>query len=89
MDVVTCAPWSARSDGMLMGSGDVLSSILNILVTLGGARSEFTTKLQSRMGTLDTAGSLWRETVFNGKEFVGLLEDGNRQQNRHIVEEVG
>ncbi|KND93688.1 putative sucrose utilization protein SUC1, partial [Tolypocladium ophioglossoides CBS 100239] len=80
MDVVTCAPWSARSDGMLLGSGDILSSLLSFLETIGGLRSEFASKLQSRMANLDTTVSLWR--------YLGLMQPGHDETEANEANEA-
>ena len=59
LDIVQCAPWSARGDGMLVGSGDILYSLQCVLLAVGGKRSTFIGKMQDRMTQLELNSGSW------------------------------
>lgn len=78
IDVMTCAPRAAWSDGMLLGSGDVLSSLMTTLGAVGGAQSKFMSKLHSRLATLEASPSP-AQTL--------LLPAGPQEEAEQIVEQ--
>lgn len=51
MDIMMCTPGSNPPEGMVLGAGDVLSSLQRIIFMVGGQKSEFFGKLQRRMGS--------------------------------------
>lgn len=59
LDIVACAPWSARGDGMLVGSGDVLYSLQCVLLAVGGQESTFLRKMQQRMSQMELTNVSW------------------------------
>ncbi|KAF5018252.1 hypothetical protein F66182_9781 [Fusarium sp. NRRL 66182] len=47
LDIVACTPLSARGDGMLLGSGDILCSFQHVLHAVGGRESLFLRKIHN------------------------------------------
>ncbi|KAM5350551.1 hypothetical protein ACJ41O_007056 [Fusarium nematophilum] len=59
LDIVDCAPRSARGDGMLVGSGDILNSLQRVLLDVGGQNSVFLRNIQLRMSQLEMNTGSW------------------------------
>lgn len=59
LDIVACAPSTARGDGMLIGTGDVLQSLQSVLLQVGGRKSTFVHKMQLRMTQMELTTGSW------------------------------
>ncbi|KAG5980921.1 hypothetical protein E4U55_003478 [Claviceps digitariae] len=49
LDLADCAPVSIRAGGIFDGAGDILYSLRNVLLEIGGSKSSFLGKLHTRM----------------------------------------
>lgn len=59
LDIVACVPSSARGDGMLVGTGDILLSLQSVLCQVGGRESTLVDKMQLRMTQLELTTGSW------------------------------
>lgn len=59
LDLVACASATARSDAMLVMSGDILYSFRRVLAAVGGRDSVFLQKLHLRMSQLELDTGAW------------------------------
>ncbi|KAK2591816.1 hypothetical protein QQS21_010484 [Conoideocrella luteorostrata] len=59
LDILACAPGSTRQGGMCVGMGDILGSLKTVLLDIGGVKSAFVDKLQTRMSTSELAKTSW------------------------------
>lgn len=59
LDILACAPGSTREGGMCAGMGDILYSLKNVLLDIGGVKSGFLDKLQIRMSNSELGKRPW------------------------------
>ncbi|KAG8414848.1 hypothetical protein J3459_009618 [Metarhizium acridum] len=59
LDILACSPGSTKKDGICAGMGDILHSLKNVLLEIGGVRSSFLDKLQVRMSNSELARRPW------------------------------
>lgn len=71
LDIVAVAPLSARGDGMLVGTGDVLQSLQTVLFQVGGRRSAFVHKMQMRMNQLELTTGSWPYAMLSSSSSEG------------------
>lgn len=78
LDIVACTPCSARGNGMLLGSGDVLATLSRVLLAVGGKQSRFLHKMHERMSQLEVHSGQWPYAVVsesNDEEDDGKVVD--------------
>lgn len=59
LDILACAPGSTREGGICEGMGDILYSLKNVLLDIGGLKSGFLDKLQLRMANSELSRRPW------------------------------
>ena len=87
MDIMMCAPEASPSDGMVLGAGDVLSSLQRVIFMVGGSQSNFFSRLQRRLGTLGMSALAPYRVLpveTEAPEIVSGIDDGNATLDSRI-----
>ena len=80
LDIIACVPGSAREGGIGVGMGDILYSLKNVLLDIGGVKSGFLDKLQIRMANSELGRRPWPYLTMQ------FPESGNPQHEPPVYE---
>jgi hypothetical protein len=91
MDIIAVVPSSARGNGMLLGSGDVLAALRGVLFEVGGPQSAFLWRMDMRMEQLGIFPQAWSYRMLPSHivEDVTGDEDAGDQDTGHAEWETG
>lgn len=76
LDILACAPGSTREGGICTGMGDILYSLKNVLLDIGGVKSGFLDKLQIRMAGSELARRPWPYLSMQYPEYAAPRHEG-------------